>query len=182
MQEIKCPKCGEVFAVDESDYAQIVQQVRDKEFDKELKQREKNLEEMKEKDLELARIKQKEEYDKALSLKNAELTNRENEIEQLKAQISGSETAKQLAISQAVNEKEKEISKKKEEITGLKEKFSAEDKEKEKIIERLKAQISGSEAEKKLAVTEAVQEKEKELSKKITEIMELKSRDRKSVV
>ena len=51
MQEIKCPKCGEVFAVDESDYAQIVQQVRDKEFDKELKQREKNLEEMKEKDL-----------------------------------------------------------------------------------------------------------------------------------
>ena len=43
MQEIKCPKCGEVFAVDESDYAQIVQQVRDKEFDKELKQREKNL-------------------------------------------------------------------------------------------------------------------------------------------
>ena len=69
MQEIKCPKCGEVFAVDESDYAQIVQQVRDKEFDKELKQREKNLEEMKEKDLELARIKQKEEYDKALSLK-----------------------------------------------------------------------------------------------------------------
>ena len=37
MQEIKCPKCGEVFAVDESDYAQIVQQVRDNEFDKDLK-------------------------------------------------------------------------------------------------------------------------------------------------
>ena len=46
MKEIKCPKCGEVFAVDESGYAQIVQQVRDKEFDKELKQREKDLEEM----------------------------------------------------------------------------------------------------------------------------------------
>lgn len=42
MQEIKCPKCGEVFAVDESGYAQIIQQVRYKEFDKELKQREKN--------------------------------------------------------------------------------------------------------------------------------------------
>ena len=36
MQEIKCPKCGEAFAVDESGYAQIVQQVRDKEFEKEL--------------------------------------------------------------------------------------------------------------------------------------------------
>ena len=37
MQEIKCPNCGEVFVVDESGYAQIVQQVRDKEFDKELR-------------------------------------------------------------------------------------------------------------------------------------------------
>ena len=54
MQEIKCPNCGEVFAVDESGYAQIVQQVRDKEFDKELRQREKDLEELKKKDLELA--------------------------------------------------------------------------------------------------------------------------------
>ena len=40
MQEIKCPNCGEVFVVDESGYAQIVQQVRDKEFDKELRRRE----------------------------------------------------------------------------------------------------------------------------------------------
>ena len=36
MQEIKCPHCGETIAVDASDYAQIVQQVRDKEFHKEL--------------------------------------------------------------------------------------------------------------------------------------------------
>ena len=33
MQEIRCPNCGEVIQVDESDYAQIVQQVRDKEFE-----------------------------------------------------------------------------------------------------------------------------------------------------
>ena len=37
MQEIKCPKCGEVFQVDEAGYAAIVKQVRDKEFNKELK-------------------------------------------------------------------------------------------------------------------------------------------------
>ena len=53
MKEIKGPKCGEVFAVDESGYAQIVQQVRDKEFDKELKRREKDLEEIKKKLVEL---------------------------------------------------------------------------------------------------------------------------------
>ena len=39
MQEIKCPKCGEVFQVDESGYAAIVKQVRDKEFEKEILER-----------------------------------------------------------------------------------------------------------------------------------------------
>ncbi len=48
MCELKCPNCGKVFAVDESGYAQIVQQVRDEEFDKELKQREQDLEHVKE--------------------------------------------------------------------------------------------------------------------------------------
>ena len=37
MKEIKCPKCGEAFTVDESGYAAIVKQVRDKEFAKEVK-------------------------------------------------------------------------------------------------------------------------------------------------
>ncbi|MEE1273451.1 MAG: DUF2130 domain-containing protein, partial [Olegusella sp.] len=39
MAEIKCPKCGTVFTVDESGYAQIVAQVRDAEFEKELTRR-----------------------------------------------------------------------------------------------------------------------------------------------
>ena len=82
MQEIKCPKCKEVFVVDESGYAQIVQQVRDREFDKELKQREKEFEELREKDLELARMKQREEFDKVLSSKSKELVAREGEIQQ----------------------------------------------------------------------------------------------------
>ena len=89
MQEIKCPNCGEVFAVDESGYAQIVQQVRDKEFDKELRQREKDFEKMKEKDLELAKRKQKDEFDKLLSSKEAELVDKDKVIQQLKAQVSG---------------------------------------------------------------------------------------------
>ena len=67
MQEIKCPKCGEVFVVDESGYAQIVQQIRDKEFEKELKRREEDLEEKKNSDLEIIRMQQKEELNKTLS-------------------------------------------------------------------------------------------------------------------
>ena len=38
MREIRCPKCGEVFQVDESGYAAIVKQVRDKEFEKEIRE------------------------------------------------------------------------------------------------------------------------------------------------
>ena len=48
MQEIKCPKCEEIFQVDESGYAAIVKQVRDKEFSKEISVRENQFEAEKE--------------------------------------------------------------------------------------------------------------------------------------
>lgn len=124
MQEIKCPKCGEVFAVDESGYAQIVKQVRDREFEKELSQRERNIEEMKQSEWKVAQMEQKEEYDKALSSKEAELAERDKVIEQLKAKLANSETERKLAISEAVQEKEKEISGKVTEITELKSQLS----------------------------------------------------------
>ena len=168
MQEIKCPNCGEIFAVDESGYAQIVQQVRDKEFEKALKHREKDLAEKKESELKLAGMRQREEYEKALSAKEAELSRKEMDIEQLKARISGSETEKKLAISEAVNEKEKEREK-------VLEKKNGELAEKIRVIEELRAKLQNSETERKLAVSEAVQAKEKELTKRTTEITELKS-------
>ncbi|MCI8389836.1 MAG: DUF2130 domain-containing protein [Roseburia sp.] len=169
MQEIKCPNCGEVFVVDESGYAQIVQQIRDKEFEKELRQREKEFEEMKDKDLELARMRQQDKFDKLISSKEAELAERDRVIEQLKAQVSGSETAKQLAVSEAVSKKDREKQEALEQKNG-------ELTEKNRIIEEMKARLGNSETEKKLAVSEAVSEKEKEISQKITEITELKSR------
>ncbi|MBD5484173.1 MAG: DUF2130 domain-containing protein [Lachnospiraceae bacterium] len=131
MQEIKCPNCGEVFVVDESGYAQIVQQVRDQEFERELEQRRKDLSEAKESELKLARMEQKEEYEKVLSAKDTELLKREQEIEKLKAQISGKETEKKLAVSEAVNEKDKEISEKIAQITELKSRLSNKDSESE---------------------------------------------------
>lgn len=124
MQEIKCPKCGEVFVVDESGYAQIVKQVRDREFEKELSQRERNIEEMKQSEWKVAQMEQKEEYDRALSSKEAELAERDKVIEQLKAKLANSETERKLAISEAVQEKEKEISGKVTEITELKSRLS----------------------------------------------------------
>ena len=167
MQEIKCPNCGEVFQVDESGYAQIVQQVRDKEFEKELERREKELAQKNENDLTIARMEQEKSHNEELSKKNNELVEKDRLIEQLKSQIAGNETEKKLAINEAVQKKEKEsdstISKKNEELA-----------EKEREIEHLKAQLERADTEKKLAVSEAVQSKEKELSDKVTEITELK--------
>lgn len=56
MQEIRCPKCGEVFQVDESGYDQIAQQVRDREFEKELDRRKKELDAQREQELEIIRL------------------------------------------------------------------------------------------------------------------------------
>ncbi|MDY3746281.1 MAG: DUF2130 domain-containing protein [Lachnospiraceae bacterium] len=161
MQEIKCPNCGEVFVVDESGYAQIVQQVRDKEFEKEIKRREKEFEEKRESALKLARVEQQAEFDKSLSLKKKEIDEKDKAIEKLQNQISEKEIEKKLAVSAAVNEKEIELKKKLEEITALKEKISAIDTKNARLVEQLKGQIAGNETEKKLAISEAVHEKEK---------------------
>ena len=54
MQEIKCPRCGEVFQVDEAGYAAIVKQVRDSEFEREIRERETALRAEKEMAVEIA--------------------------------------------------------------------------------------------------------------------------------
>ena len=86
MQEIKCPKCGEVFQVDEAGYAAIVKQVRDKEFNRELKERELQFKMAKEDALEVARTKAEKEFnqlkaekDRLVSELNAKLIAKDEE-------------------------------------------------------------------------------------------------------
>lgn len=120
MQEIKCPNCGKIFQVDESGYASILQQVRDREFDKELERRERELNEKRDRDLTIARMEQEKTYGEAMEKKNGELAERDRLIEQLRARIAGSETEKKLAVTEAVQEKERALSEKSTEITQLK--------------------------------------------------------------
>lgn len=140
MQEIKCPKCGEVFAVDESGYAQIVQQIRDREFEKELKRREKDLEEKKESDLEIIRLKQEEELNRKLSDQKLELSEKDKMIEQLKGKLKNSDTEKELAVSKALHEKEQEIPEKINQITELEGRLSSKDNENRLQVETLQKQ------------------------------------------
>ena len=130
MSQIKCPNCGTVFQVDESQYHEILQQVRNEEFEKELKEREKNSNQVIQSKLE-------KEYESKLSQKTLEIkelqANKEQEIislkEQLKSteQIIKSETEK--AYQEQLNKKELEIKQlqanKEQEVISLKEKLEA---------------------------------------------------------
>ncbi len=131
MQEIKCPKCGEIFQVDESGYAAIVKQVRDSEFDKQIKQRESAFEFEKksavdvavaklcaEKDKQIAELmaqintqkaENKLEADKIASDKDKLLAQKEIEIERLKGELELSKSNTDLSIKNAVSQKDAKI-------------------------------------------------------------------------
>ena len=102
MNEIKCPKCGEVFTVNESQYAELLSQVRTAEFDKELHDRMKQ---------ELTLVEQK-----ALNEQQTKLAQKDQEIAKLQSQINNFDIEKELAkkeveqsASQSLLEKEKEV-------------------------------------------------------------------------
>ncbi len=89
-KEIKCPKCGEIFQVDETHYAAIVKQVRDKEFSTELKNRELQFEETMRTTLQLTKLQLENGYNQ--------------EIGKLKTKLSNFNKAKELEIANLVTD------------------------------------------------------------------------------
>ena len=167
MQEIKCPKCGEVFKVDESGYATIVKQIRDKEFEKEIKQRQDSFESEKESAVKLA-------IAKAEAAKN-------EEIAELKAQIKSGESDKQIEIDKAISEKEKELAAKETEITKLRGELelsksnadlavSKAVQEKDAQILKLEGQLELEQKERDLSEKSLVEKHNDELKRKDEEI------------
>lgn len=112
MQEIKCPKCGTVFQLDNNDYADIVSQIRTHEFEDELRRRLAEIENGNKKSLEIELLKKKSEND-------AKLAEKDGVIAELRKKIEIADTAKELEISKAVAEKEKELGEKQNEILLL---------------------------------------------------------------
>ena len=138
MQELKCPNCGEVFQVDESGYAQIVSQIRDKEFETELKRREEELNKNRERDLELVRLEQEKKQEAVLNAKNTELSEKDKEILELKTKLTNAESEKKIAVMEAVAIKEKEVTEKNNVINELNGKLNLTEKETELNIKTLK--------------------------------------------
>lgn len=181
MNEIICPHCKKAFKVDEAGFADIAKQVRDHQFEEELKTR-----------LDLA-TKEKQEAVKLAeaNLKNSqqtELANKEKEIlllkanneqllaeqlaakdklvTELKAKLDNAENEKKLSVSEAIQKSEKEIEEREKELIQLKAnsalELSKKLADKDTLLTQITAKLENAENEKKLAVTEAVISVEKE--------------------
>ena len=101
MNEIICPHCSKAFKIDESGYADILKQVHDREFDKQLNERLELAEKEKKIALELAQAKASSEFQKDAAGKDAE-------IQSLKSKLESSESALRLAVTEALSSVEKE--------------------------------------------------------------------------
>lgn len=135
INEIRCPKCGEAFTIDENSYASIAKQVRDEEFSKELSSRERLFEAQKKAalDTEKARLNQEREQT-VFALKQ--------EIERLKSQISSSQKDTELTVSRAVAQKDRELADKNAEIIRLQGEVQSAKKDVELKESTLKAEYS----------------------------------------
>ena len=134
MNEIICPHCGKAFTVDQSGYDEIVRQVRDDIFEKEIERNRKAVEREKASELEVLRTKKdseikalESERDSAITALKLELekkagetlAEKDREIAELKAALDSGEKAKELAVIKATGEKDKELADRKAELEKL---------------------------------------------------------------
>lgn len=116
MAELKCPHCGQAFTVDDTELSSIVQQIRDKEFEKDIKNRISELKEhmlmthrleMEAKENEIKLMSQKE-YDKEIQKLKSQLEKATEKSAKLQAQLDSSEDKKIIAVMEAVKKVEEE--------------------------------------------------------------------------
>ena len=180
MKELKCPNCGQVFQVDEADYANIVSQVKNAEFDAEVDRRLVELHERYKAEQELATAKTEQSFQRQLSSKELELSNKDAEISRLKSSAE-SELAKMKG------EKDAEIARLKSQLENIEAQKKSEMTlalaEKDKTIAQLNSTIEQSDNKMQLAVMEerskaqqAVQQKENEITQLRTSV-ELEKRE-----
>lgn len=158
MRQIKCPNCGKIFSVDEADYAAIAGQVRNAEFETEVRRRLTEIDEHHKAEQNLATAKTEQSFMAQLNKKDKELNDKDVEIERLKMQLQNIEAQKKSELSLALAEKDQKIAQLNSSIEQGNNKLQM-----AVMAERNKAQ-------------EAVQEKEKEILKLRSDV-ELEKRE-----
>ena len=170
MHEISCPHCGKAFKVDETGYADILKQVRDGDFERQLHERLELAEQEKQAAVELAQT-------KAASASQKDAATKDAEIQGLMAKLEAEETTRKLAVAEALTPIEKE-----RDALATDLKLARQDKLnavelakttamseaqkdaalKDTLILELKAKLQVEEAARELAVTQALGPVEKE--------------------
>ena len=142
MNEIICPHCNKAFKVDETGYSNILKQVRDSEFDRDVKERLDQYEKEKSSALALAA---KDSDSKIQALKSE----KELKIEQLKSKLRESEQSTKLSVTEAIKAIEKDRDNLKNDLKNaqlekqnsenlLKDKYKTQIRDRDEQIERLK--------------------------------------------
>lgn len=147
-RELKCPKCGTTFSVDEADYAAIVSQVKSIEFQTEVDRRMEELHRRNSAEQKLVLEKNQREFQEKLNSKELEINKKDGEISQLKQQLNSLSQAKDLEFVKRLTEKDK-------------------------TIEGLKSQINQAEDRLQIALLEERQKSEQVIQNKQSEINEL---------
>lgn len=173
MKEIRCPKCQSVFQVDEADYASIVSQVKNAEFNNELNRRLEEVRKQYAAELKADVMKSEQTFGQQLSAKDLEIGEKNTEIERLKAQIDSMAQAKALELAEEMSKKDQEISELKAKIESTAQakalELAGEMNKKDQEISELKAKIESTAQAKALELAG-------EMSKKDQEISELKAK------
>ena len=155
MKELKCPHCQQVFVIDESEYVELLNQVKTDSFNEELNRRveEINKTQETERKAALAELRQQKE---------AENAEKDKEIECLKQQISNAEKSLNTNVELAIANKEKELV---QSFAAKEQALNKQLQDKEHQISELNARISINDSEKQMAVMEAKQKAKDELQK-----------------
>ena len=112
MKELKCPKCGSSFTVDEADYALLLSQVKNAEFEVELARRLREREDLQRAQQQAEQSRREQEY-------NQQLAQQREQVQALQAQIQQAEQQKQLAVAQVRQKATEEYMKKDQELATL---------------------------------------------------------------
>ena len=151
MNEIKCPKCGSAFTVDEADYASIVNQIRNKEFEEELARRMTDQEKQHQARQLAETLKLERAFDERMSAKELEINRKEAEIIRLNEQLNSIAQAKELEYKEALARKEGEIA-------------------------RLNTAVAQSDDRQRIVLLEERNKHQRELQAKDTQIAELREK------
>lgn len=182
MNEIKCPHCQTVFTIDENSYADIVSQVRNKEFAEDVHKQLEFAKKQFETEKALAKEQEKRLYDE-------ERANFEQKILSLELALKNADVKEEKNVQEALHQKEKEFNKLQAELDQLKQqlqfkevelsqKFQEEIHAKERTILELKQAKELQQKEQEVQQTALKEKYELELrSKKDQFELELKAKD-----